>query len=115
LNLYRPLAAATVLGAFAISSVMQHPARAVAEDETITIASVNNPQMIDMQHAVGDFTKKTGIKVTFVILPENTLRQKVTADVATGGSSTSQRSARTKFRTSRRISGSIISNRIFRR
>ncbi len=85
MNLYRPIAAATVLGAFAVSSAVWHPARAVAEDETITIASVNNPQMIDMQHAVSDFTKKTGIKVNFVTLPENTLRQKVTADVATGG------------------------------
>lgn len=83
--MYRPLAAATVLGAFAVSSNLQHPARAVADDQTITIASVNNPQMIDMQHAAGDFTKKTGIKVNFVTLPENTLRQKVTADVATGG------------------------------
>ena len=85
MNLSRPLAAASVLGAFAVSTVLQHPARAVAEDETITIASVNNPQMLDMQHASSDFTKKTGIKVNFVILPENTLRQKVTADVATGG------------------------------
>jgi sorbitol/mannitol transport system substrate-binding protein len=82
---YRSFAAATVLGAFAVSGLVYHPVRAVADDETITIASVNNPQMIDMQHAVGDFTKKTGIKVNFVTLPENTLRQKVTADVATGG------------------------------
>ena len=81
MNLYRPIAAATVLGAFTISSVFQHPARAVAEDQTITIASVNNPQMLDMQHASSDFTKKTGIKVNFVILPENTLRQKVTASL----------------------------------
>ena len=51
----------------------------------MTIATVNNPQMVDMQHAVGDFTKQTGIKVNFETLPENTLRQKVTADIATGG------------------------------
>jgi sorbitol/mannitol transport system substrate-binding protein len=38
-----------------------------------------------MQHEVGDFTKQTGIKVVFETLPENTLRQKVTADIATGG------------------------------
>ena len=56
-----------------------------AASETLTIATVNNPQMIDMQHAVGDFEKKTGITVSFQTLPENTLRQKVTADVATGG------------------------------
>ncbi len=81
---YRPLAGALVLGAFTFSA-LHHSATAVAEDETLTIASVNNPQMIDMQHVSSDFTKKTGIKVNFVILPENTLRQKVTADVATGG------------------------------
>lgn len=59
---------------------------AVAQSQTtLTIATVNNPQMVDMQHAVGDFEKQTGIKVRFETLPENTLRQKVTADVATGG------------------------------
>ncbi len=52
---------------------------------TLTVATVNNPQMVDMQHAVGDFEKQSGIKVRFETLPENTLRQKVTADVATGG------------------------------
>src|SRR5207244_10876968 len=31
------------------------------------------------------FTKKYGINVKFVTLPENTLRQKVTSDIATGG------------------------------
>lgn len=52
---------------------------------TLTVATVNNPQMVDMKNAVGDFTKQTGINVNFETLPENTLRQKVTADVATGG------------------------------
>jgi len=56
-----------------------------SSDVTLTVASVNNPQMTDMQKAVGEFTKETGIKVNFETLPENTLRQKVTADVATGG------------------------------
>ncbi len=56
-----------------------------SEAVTLTVATVNNPQMIDMQKAVGEFTKETGIRVKFETLPENTLRQKVTADVATGG------------------------------
>jgi sorbitol/mannitol transport system substrate-binding protein len=47
--------------------------------------TVNNPQMIDMEHAVTDFEKSTGIQVRFETLPENTLRQKVTGDIATGG------------------------------
>jgi sorbitol/mannitol transport system substrate-binding protein len=52
---------------------------------TLTIATVNNPDMIVMQSLTSDFTKKYGIKVKYVTLPENTLRQKVTSDVATGG------------------------------
>jgi sorbitol/mannitol transport system substrate-binding protein len=46
---------------------------------------VNNPDMVVMQSLTSDFTKKYGIKVKYVTLPENTLRQKVTSDVATGG------------------------------
>ena len=49
---------------------------------TLTVATVSNSQMEDMQSLVGDFTDKTGIKVKFQFLPENDLRQKVTQDVA---------------------------------
>jgi len=56
-----------------------------ARASTLTVATVNNSDMIVMQSLVSDFTKKTGIHVKFVTLPENTLRQKVTSDVATGG------------------------------
>src|SRR5438034_1793420 len=52
---------------------------------TITIATVNNGDMIVMQSLTSAFTKKYGIKVKYVTLPENTLRQKVTSDIATGG------------------------------
>jgi len=63
-----------------------HPsARAGSVGTTITIATVNNDNMIVMQSLTKNFTKKYGIKVKYVTLPENTLRQKVTADVATGG------------------------------
>jgi sorbitol/mannitol transport system substrate-binding protein len=55
------------------------------EATTITIATVNNPDMIVMQSLTSTFTKKYGINVKYVTLPENTLRQKVTSDVATGG------------------------------
>jgi sorbitol/mannitol transport system substrate-binding protein len=61
-----------------------HPAASRAQT-TITIATVNNGDMIVMQSLTSDFTKKYGIKVKYVTLPENTLRQKVTSDVATGG------------------------------
>jgi sorbitol/mannitol transport system substrate-binding protein len=52
---------------------------------TLTIATVNNGDMVVMEGLTSDFTNKTGIKVKYVTLPENTLRQKVTSDVATGG------------------------------
>jgi sorbitol/mannitol transport system substrate-binding protein len=52
---------------------------------TLKIATVNNGDMIVMQSLTSAFTKKYGIKVKYVTLPENTLRQKVTSDVATGG------------------------------
>jgi sorbitol/mannitol transport system substrate-binding protein len=52
---------------------------------TLTIATVNNGDMIVMESLTPAFTKKYGIKVHYVTLPENTLRQKVTSDVATGG------------------------------
>jgi sorbitol/mannitol transport system substrate-binding protein len=52
---------------------------------TLTIATVNNGDMIVMEGLTSAFTKKYGIKVKYVTLPENTLRQKVTSDVATGG------------------------------
>jgi polyol transport system substrate-binding protein len=56
-----------------------------ADKGSLTIATVNNGDMIVMQSLTSAFTKKYGIKVKYVTLPENTLRQKVTSDVATGG------------------------------
>ncbi len=51
--------------------------------ETLTIATVNNPDMLVMQKLAPEFTKETGIKLDWVVLPENTLRQRVTTDIAT--------------------------------
>jgi sorbitol/mannitol transport system substrate-binding protein len=52
---------------------------------TLTVATVNNPDMKIMQRMTEQFfTKDTGIKVEFVVLPENDLRKKVTEDVALG-------------------------------
>src|SRR2546423_7695284 len=52
---------------------------------TPTLATVNNPHMVDMQHLTPTFEKQYRIRVKYVTLPENTLRQKVTSDLATGG------------------------------
>jgi len=53
--------------------------------ETITIATVNNGDMIRMQGLTDDFTKKTGHDVEWVTLEENVLRQRVTQDIAAKG------------------------------
>jgi sorbitol/mannitol transport system substrate-binding protein len=54
--------------------------------ETLTIATVNNGDMIRMQKLTDDFTTKNpDIKLNWVTLEENTLRQKVTTDIATKG------------------------------
>ncbi|MBC2900321.1 ABC transporter substrate-binding protein [Streptomyces cupreus] len=52
--------------------------------ESINVLMVGNPQMEDIAKLTKNtFTKDTGIKVNFTILPENELRDKVTQDVAT--------------------------------
>lgn len=54
--------------------------------ETITIATVNNGDMIRMQKLTDDFTAKNpGIELEWVTLEENVLRQRVTTDIATKG------------------------------
>lgn len=52
----------------------------------LTIATVNNGDMIRMQGLTADFTAKNpDIKLEWVTLEENVLRQKVTTDIATKG------------------------------
>jgi sorbitol/mannitol transport system substrate-binding protein len=54
--------------------------------ETLTIATVNNGDMIRMQGLTDDFTKKNpGTDIKWVTLEENVLRQRVTTDIATKG------------------------------
>ena len=53
---------------------------------TLTIATVNNGDMIRMQGLTGEFTAENpGIAVKWVTLEENVLRQRVTTDIATKG------------------------------
>lgn len=58
---------------------------AAAQAETLTIATVNNGDMIRMQGYTDDFTAKTGHTVEWVTLEENVLRQRVTTDISTKG------------------------------
>ena len=58
---------------------------AAASAAEITIATVNNGDMIVMQELASHWEEATGNTVNWVILEENTLRQRVTTDIATGG------------------------------
>ncbi|MCR8726450.1 ABC transporter substrate-binding protein [Frigidibacter sp. ROC022] len=54
--------------------------------ETITVATVNNGDMIRMQSLMGEFNAQhPDIEVKWVTLEENELRQRVTTDIATKG------------------------------
>src|SRR5215510_4177458 len=76
----RSLASAAIA---AIAFLASGPALA---QTTLTIATVNNGDMIRMQGLTSDFTAKNpGITVKWVTLEENVLRQRVTTDIATKG------------------------------
>jgi sorbitol/mannitol transport system substrate-binding protein len=49
--------------------------------DSINVLMVNNPQMIDLQRlTAANFTKDTGIKVNFTVLPENDVRDKISQE-----------------------------------
>jgi len=58
---------------------------AQSDETTLTIATVNNGDMIRMQGYTDQFTEQTGINVEWVTLEENVLRQRVTTDITTNG------------------------------
>ena len=72
--------ASTALAMFGALSV----GPAVAQT-TLNIATVNNSDMIIMQKLSPKFEAATGIKLNWVVLEENVLRQRVTTDIATKG------------------------------
>ncbi|MFC1432072.1 sugar ABC transporter substrate-binding protein [Streptacidiphilus sp. N1-3] len=50
---------------------------------SVNVLMVNNPQMLDLQKlTAANFTKSTGIKVNFTVLPENDVRDKISQDFA---------------------------------
>lgn len=70
---------------FAAASTLAFVSFAQAET-TLTIATVNNGDMIRMQGLTDDFTSKNpDIKLEWVTLEENVLREKVTTDIAAKG------------------------------
>jgi sorbitol/mannitol transport system substrate-binding protein len=75
--LVKSLLGACALAGFSLSAYAE---------TTLTIGTVNNGQMIQMQKLTDDFTKANpDIKLNWVTLEENVLRQKVTTDIATKG------------------------------
>jgi sorbitol/mannitol transport system substrate-binding protein len=71
-----------LLGACAVAAL----ATGASAETTLTIATVNNGDMIRMQGLTDDFTEKNpDIKLQWVTLEENVLRQRVTTDIATKG------------------------------
>ncbi|MGW8377602.1 sugar ABC transporter substrate-binding protein [Streptomyces sp. ODS28] len=54
-----------------------------ADDDAVNVLMVNNPQMAELQKlTAAHFTKKTGIRVNFTVLPENDVRDKLSQDFA---------------------------------
>ncbi|WP_405538308.1 sugar ABC transporter substrate-binding protein [Streptomyces sp. NBC_00075] len=51
--------------------------------DAVNVLMVNNPQMVELQKlTAAHFTKETGIKVNFTVLPENDVRDKISQDFA---------------------------------
>src|SRR5258706_181211 len=74
-----------VLGALLGAVTLLGSAPSTAQT-TLTIATVNNADMIRMQALTNDFTvKNPDVTVKWVTLEENVLRQRVTTDIATKG------------------------------
>ncbi|WP_299954852.1 sugar ABC transporter substrate-binding protein [uncultured Roseobacter sp.] len=71
--------------ALCAASALALTAGAAMAQSTLTIATVNNGDMIRMQGYTSDFTEKTGIAVEWVTLEENVLRSRVTTDITTKG------------------------------
>lgn len=69
----------------ALSAAVLLAATGLASAETLTIATVNNSDMIIMQKLSPKWEEATGNKLNWVVLEENVLRQRVTTDIATKG------------------------------
>lgn len=83
---YTSFAASLAIGAIVLSGCSGAGGGGGADgDVTLTLATVNNPQMEDMEALKEEFEKDNpGVKVNFVQMEEGDLRAAVTADVASG-------------------------------
>src|SRR6202790_4612964 len=71
--------------AFPLLAVLLTGASVLAQQKTVTIATVNNPDMIELKKLSTKFeADNPDIKLNWVVVEENILRQRVTTDVSTG-------------------------------
>ncbi|MEU2872073.1 sugar ABC transporter substrate-binding protein [Streptomyces olivoreticuli] len=74
-------AAATLAALLAGSTACAGAGGTGSGGDTLNVLMVNNPQMTRLQKLTADrFTKETGIKVNFTVLPENDVRDKIGQD-----------------------------------
>jgi sorbitol/mannitol transport system substrate-binding protein len=74
-------AAVLTVAALALTGCGAGGGTAAGDQNTINVLMVNNPQMEDLQKLTADnFTKDTGIKVNYTILPENDVRAKISQE-----------------------------------
>lgn len=84
--LRRPGLAAAAAGALLTATACAGAGGGGGAERTVTIATVANPQMQDIEELAGKFSEQhPDIDVQFVTLPENQLRDRVTQDIATQG------------------------------
>jgi sorbitol/mannitol transport system substrate-binding protein len=69
----------------ALAAALTGGVAAAQAAETLTIATVNNSDMIIMQKLSPKWEQQTGNKLNWVVLEENVLRQRATTDIATKG------------------------------
>ena len=74
--------------AFAAALLVAAGTATLAAAQTLTIASVNNPDMVTMQELSSNFEEQNpDITLEWLFLDEGTLRSRLTTDVATGSGS----------------------------
>jgi ABC-type glycerol-3-phosphate transport system substrate-binding protein len=78
-----PIGAMVLCGAMLAACSGAGGAGGGSSSHSINVLMVNNPQMLDLQKlTAANFTKQTGIKVNFTVLPEDDVRDKISQDFA---------------------------------
>src|ERR1700757_5016491 len=68
-----------------LATILLSTVSVLAQPKTVTIAVVNNPDMLELKKLSSKFEEKNpDIKLNWVVVEENVLRQRVTTDVSQG-------------------------------